>query len=53
MTSVLCGRERGARALEERLGARKAVPAAAVTHDLETGTAQDSLAEPDGMPTSS
>ncbi len=46
MMRVLSGRERGARALEERLGARKAVPAAAVTRDLESGVAEDSVAEP-------
>ena len=46
MTRVLSGRERGARALEERLGARKAVPAAAITHDLESGLAEDTVAEP-------
>ncbi len=46
MTRVLSGRERGARALEERLGARKAVPAAAIAHDLESGIAEESAAEP-------
>ena len=46
LTRVLSCRERGARALEERLGARKAVPAAAVAHDLESGGAEDIVAEP-------
>jgi len=46
LTLMLACRERGARALEERLGARKAVPAGAVTHDLESGGAKEGSAEP-------
>ena len=43
-------RERGGRALEERLAARKAVPAVAVAHDLEAGTAHEVLAESNKVP---
>ena len=33
----------GAGALEERLGARKAVPAVALTRDLESGAADETV----------